>query len=596
MTYAFVGSINRIVKTKQPRLRTQSGQVPYLENACCDDKPGCEKVVNYFGSMDASIYKWMTLCRELDQRLQGVSDTLMSPFLFYSLRPVFPVDVEMKGTPVFNMKLALVHYLFDLRYYDRPALMSIIKVAAPTEAYYRCVTKMDKIAYLEHENPDWNTPNAATFAKFMQQISLDHRVEIPEYVTWEKSWVIRLGHYSDAAQVMQETEQGDTQVLEAIANLQKSHSQDTVETIATVTTSQNLFSVKRRRMEDDLLRHYSLDIRKTTTVDKWLKTVDVTTKHQYYRNSVYCLLHMYPQTVLGAGITLKWKTPEHWVFSDTHNKMLQDRVNEYAESFAGFKGDTLLQGVLTTFQRKTEHYGEWFESLPVSSIDDGALTYLYAYVVADIYSQYFDALTEVLQEVTVDEVKEREEELLNVFRQDIGDDEMVEALMKERENIMDESLGEQLKKQTVQDHEARLSSYLNVCMQHEIVRLQQVNIDYSLVIDETLRHADREKTAMIEHFDKMTPEGKRVEMLMKKFKLGRWNVGKEVFSYKKNNFDIEITSANYTGMEEGIKDEVELGETDEIEAIDDDGYNVQENYEEEEESHYLDDLEENYDE
>jgi hypothetical protein len=207
---------------------------------------------------------------------------------------------------------------------------------------------MDKIAYFERENPEWKTPNPTAFTAFMNYIHKENRIVLPDNVTWQEEWMQRMGHYQDASQLMRETEMVEVQVLDAIAQIQEAQSAE---------ASKNMFSIKRYTLEGGFKQSYMLDISVTTQLDKW--TVPVTTVHQYYRNAIYCLLHMYPRMVLGTGLTTAWKAPKHWSYSPTHKAMLQDRVNQFSGSFAAFRGDAALQEVLQTFQRITAHYWDW---------------------------------------------------------------------------------------------------------------------------------------------------------------------------------------------------------------------------------------------
>ena len=579
--YGFVEHVNRIVKGKQVRLKTQA-QVPFTENACCDEAPGCQKVLEYMGAADANLLKWSKLVKELDARLQQVAQQLRAPLLYYLDKPSFPVPVNLVQSTVLNVKLAYIHYMYDAKMYDDPDFKLIVQVAPPTAEYYKCISQMDKLAYFERENPQLKTPEAAVFRAFMTQVNARNVVPLEHRVGLLDETLFRQSKFRESTQLLYELED-DWQVLDEVKKLfsfmydapSVTSSQEVQQQVQQVDVRRldSMLLVKRKRLQESLQTDYGLSVSASNT---WNPNIDPAVVEQYYRIAIYNLLRLYPQTALRTGGSA-FSAPRHWGFSGTHNDMLNERADAYAQAF---QVDADVRRLLVAFEAGTAPMYEWFQRLPASSMQASTRINLYAYMVAEIYYKYIEHL--------LSEPSSNNDSLFS--DSDDDDDVMVsgratEEALIERKLQRDTALLSSIKMSRNKEREGRLLGFLKTCAQQEDVRFRQVNVDYAKIIDETRVYADKEKESIKNRFNKMTSEGRQVEKLMKKFKLGKWNVGDEVFKYSKDHFDEEIEDKvlfhlNAEGMdyeaEDGEGDEGDEGEDGEGEEgeDDDDGNDV----------------------
>ena len=532
-TYAFVERVHAIVKGAQPRLKTNA-QVPYLENACCDDLKGCTTVLSYMASKDAAIEGWTSLCKEIDARLQGVANLLFAPFLFYVDTPVFPVDVSVATTTVFNMKRALIHYLYDLKGYDDPLLRGLIMVEPLTEEYATCTTMMDKMSYFERMNRDWQ-PNPALFDRFMTWISSRNRIDIDARKSLESEQAVHRTAYEESLQLMQESE-SDTPLFDTLGQILEgdSNTGSEDEYRAKQKQWQTQFSVQRRYLQDGWRADYGLDL-SVIDADAWLPDIPVQTVHQFYQNTIYGLLHMYPRSVLGSVRVLDLAYIRHWDFSFIHKGMLKDRVQEYATSFAGFKGHSAFESYLQTFLDRMAAYGDCIRQIPVSSMNGVTLTKVYSCIVVNIFQKYMDLLDEWQNNGSNDKNDTKEDNDLEDGSEGENDVSFESNLLSAQQRVYS--------KKDIKD---RLLDYLRTCMQHETSRFKQVNVVYKQVIENARIYSEKEKLAIMKRFETINRNDIQVEQTMKKHKLGQWNVGKEVFQYNKAIFDEDIRNEGET--------------------------------------------------
>ena len=82
---------------------------------------------------------------------------------------------------------------------------------------------------------------------------------------------------------------------------------------------------------------------------------------------------------------------------------------------------------------------------------------------------------------------------------------------------------------------AVLTEFLNTCLDILEKNRQIMDMDYATLVEKTRFDENMERQSIMDRFKMITRNDERaLEKLMKKLKLGRWNVGKEVYQYNKN--------------------------------------------------------------
>ena len=80
-----------------------------------------------------------------------------------------------------------------------------------------------------------------------------------------------------------------------------------------------------------------------------------------------------------------------------------------------------------------------------------------------------------------------------------------------------------------------LFAYLNI----ETQTKELIDTTYEDIMKKVNRARESEKERIFSYFDNMKPERRKVEDTLKKYKLGRWNIGlqKSIFQYDKKTYD-----------------------------------------------------------
>jgi len=124
-----------------------------------------------------------------------------------------------------------------------------------------------------------------------------------------------------------------------------------------------------------------------------------------------------------------------------------------------------------------------------------------------------------------------------------------------------------------------LVAFLNI----EIANKRVVNITYQDIADKERRVKEAEADKIVSYFGKMNVNERRVENLLKTYKIGRWNVGmqKGLVTYDKATFDREQNEL-LRQINEG---EVLLNNDGGIDEVDNNDEDEEENHEEEAQLH-----------
>ena len=277
----------------------------------------------------------------------------------------------------------------------------------------------------------------------------------------------------------------------------------------------------------------------------------------------------------------------YWGFSNTHESMLQEKETAFFRPFAPLVDDEDLVDFLRHFMDQTRLLADVWSTLPVHLFSVATLQSLWYCMQLDIYFKYFEMADQYEARQTVAAAAtaglEAGDLAGQVFSNENEEIETVETLNREsaalenRRNVA---------------WKGKLREFLRLCSAEEKARRQEVDVSYQEA-EETVRlQAYQEKMGVIQRFNQMKDDERRVEKIMKKFKLGKWNLGmsKNVFRYSKNQFDEELydetlyhmmpllqegadqEALSPTGVSSGLQEGVE-------EDVDEEGNDVANEYE-----------------
>ena len=126
----------------------------------------------------------------------------------------------------------------------------------------------------------------------------------------------------------------------------------------------------------------------------------------------------------------------------------------------------------------------------------------------------------------------------------------------------------------------RVSSLLLTFLDVEQVNKSTIDYSYEQIMKRVSRSKEKEKTGIVKKLGNMTIEERKVEDMLKNYRLGRWNVGQQkgLFAYDQSTYDRERNEliAQITGEEQegGIdivsEDLLDIYELDKLDKNNDD--------------------------
>jgi hypothetical protein len=496
--------------------------------------------------------------------------------------------------------------------YDDSEIRGVIHAEEPTIEYRACITMLDKIKYLELHPPSmtgssslsdpWNNN---TFQKFMQIIR--RRGAISFSLSSTPSW-------------KQQSQQTETTLRELLLVLQEAEQDPFIPDHIIDAIDTPIVEEKDKRRFDRALSGKSDALRRTLTnmgfpvpIDTWDSKMDADAIVSFYTNAMYSLLRFYPSIVIHqkqakeplmgpnqSGNKKHVFEHKYWAFSDNHQTLIEEQESAFFKPFLTFLDDIELVDFLKYVMEQTDAYWSLVKTFPSYLFASSSLYEIFSCWELTMYYKFFELADRYVAEQTNKQTLTVTTSLQADDLQGHTDSLLDEFESFEEEAVKTESLESLLHEQVsrARNLKAKLIQFLRVCQTEEKKRKDCVNTSYSLVEEDTRLDAYKEKRGIITMYNDMKTDERKVEKMMQKFKLGKWNVGKEVFQYQKEQFDKELLDPLLTNTlaptNMTVEDEDALQEED-MEMQDEEGNPVDETYEAEDDEEESNDIEYNYD-
>jgi hypothetical protein len=570
--YAIIESINKIVKSKDEILMT-SGLKPFMENACCNES-NMVNPIRYFAKDNDNINVYLTTASKLGLVIKNVKD-ISRPFLFYHegftgiKYPAIPL-----GHLEENIYAAFIHYCnYDRNLPVPEKLKSLCSEKPP--GYQSTWTIQEKTEFLKKNGKRYTVEN---LHQLMTIIAEQNVVHTSKPIVFTKVDILK-----DVLQNLdlQNTHIIDLSLRELLRGVLSTH--DPTKMVHEATAELNnlkdhLYEQNNLLRETILqfLKKHGSKILKTndlekilnyiSTIHSWLNSKEIKTYtdeeiysfSQYIKNVIYSLTTVYPTMILNKHSIATHQIPFHWGFSKNDMEYILSMQDSYYSNMGTLHNDEVLNRLLLKISSNLENLQLFAKNIPIiSPLEKDNIEY---YSLFDKYTTislfihcFYVAINEYINLSKDNLLLVADNEQNKQTRRENIREEKYDVVNSAVENITDESFieyNDELQEMTLErlditDLSERVCKLLTIFLQIEDKNKKVINFSYDNIMHYVSRDKKKEKDKIVKFFGNMSEEERKVEDLMKNYRIGRWNVGqqKSLVKYNKKTNEREIDEA-----------------------------------------------------
>jgi len=606
--YGVIESINTIVKTKDLILKN-SAKIPFLENACCNDKIMLTNPISYFNDEDENIGQFIVSTKKLASLAKYAREATVPAFLYHSVFTGIRYSA-VSGNNLDDVELiysAIIHYCnFDKNRPVPEKLKAICNEKPPRyNPYWTIYEKIEHMkTHANQFNVDHlqqligiiNNENIVTIDKPLPVTKVMIMKELLDQLETSNSTIISEPLRRSLFKIFDSYKPKcmSYEVTDELSNLKN----------YLITTNRDLYKQiieffgKYGNISDSKYEqlHEFLSNVENWKLDKPMKETGLYydnglyTVTQFVNNSIKNICKTYPSILLNDMGFYK-KVPKHWGFSDKHNDIISKFLETYYEKIEKFKGDSVLLRLLQEVDVRLTDLPIFLENLPFFTemvkdmgddvegerirsfyclFDKQTIYLLFSYCFYSAIYEYIVCANDVdLLRADVQTMKQNHREKI---RDDANPSNLMSGLRNEGEDDDDVLDEVEIITGDLDELKKRVASLLLCFLNVEQENKDVLDYSYEQVMQKVKRDKDIEKQGIIERLGNMSIEERRVENDLKNYKIGRWNVGEQkgLYQYDKATFDREIDEMLAQGEQLEFEDTGGLINADDI-VVDEEG-------------------------
>ena len=591
--YGIIEIINGIVKTKNTILKTMTN-IPFLENACCNETFTTNPYVYFNTNSDNQIQQINTIVQKLIHQMGDVK-TMTTAALIYD--PTFTgviYPTVIAGQLDENIYATVIKYCnLDNEKPIPLEFQTILSEKLPM--YDKNASIQDKIEMFKRNGKRFTIETLHQILRIVYEKNIVH-VENPEAFQEVDSFREIVQYLDNCNSIVFEKPLREliNEVIDTynpkVAMHQDSAELRSLKRYLSVTNTKmyNIIvdfferegKLSRReleKVEDFLLNASKWKIRRDDDLyyDEELYTVT-----KFIQNAVYSFTKVYPNVLLNEDGFYK-NVPKHWDISNFHSQDITNFITKNYAKIEAFKKDNVLMQLLQhvnvclldihLFVKNIPVYTEIVKTsgdnttpLHFYSLFDKETTFmLHNYCLYScLYEYIISSDDNDLLRTNVQSIKANQRR--NIAENADPANRLISQIAEENATATADDLDEDLQEIQINlgnkaELKNRVCSLLFAFIDVEIENKQAVNFTYKEIKDRVTRSKDKEKKNIIRNFGNMDIEERRVENMLKNFRIGRWNVGQQkgLVSYDKGTYERERRE-----LMMDMLDEIETGRTD----------------------------------
>jgi len=568
-SYAIFENINKIVRQKGLLMQTAGG-VYFTENACCNDSH-TPRAMNYFEDINSEITVHIRMAKGWSNIIDNFNRRTMPPFLFDPRRSGLTYTSEISDKHFEpNIYTAFIHYCNLDTQAPIPEEMRGL-ISEKIAEYNPASSLFDKIEVLKTHGYRFTHRNLLQLMEIVNRRNLvsvdvsntkgtrvsgildlfahiDSITDADDDIVLCDKFRTLLGNvlssYKPNAMVVEDSD--DTYKLNNWLSRANSELHSRVSTF--IKSNSNLSSKEMQKLDEHMLNLHMWDMDIDTESGSMHQVV------QFIRNSVFEMSRVYPEMILNNHIIRDY-AHKHWGFAEIHNSDIEKIIREQYSMFDALKHDNIIQDVLKRVQTSLTDISTFLgllpSFLPISKTNN---TYYSLFTKRTLYMIYTYIWYSVLYEyIKVSE----DDDMVQIDANSIRNERRAE-IRKNRENMQigistESGLSETAMEQTVgltemhirvgdrKQLRERTSDLLVAYIKLDANNKKRLDFPYAKITKGVSRSKLNEKKTFTDYFKEMEDDQRTVEFQLKRYKMGRWNVGlqKGLVNYDKERYKEE---------------------------------------------------------
>ena len=573
-TYGIIELIYNIVKNKTSILST-SGGVPFLENACCNDRSKSTHPMTYFVNENPVIRQYLTITAELSKLVDEVR-IITKPGILYHEPSTAMVRVEIPTTETErNIYSAVIHYAkFDR---SAPVPEGILNICGEKPAGYKPSWSLEeKIEYLKKHGKRYDQQ---TLAQLMEYIRMKNLIPMPDGEPFNQ--VVKLMGFLESME-LSNSEVVPAPLRELMINAIKAYKPKDMKkdgTVKEIVQLRKYLAKTNEQMLKELINvnkgsfiksYGNLNIREIKHLQDFMANIHVWhmdtvesdyngiyTVSQFIKNSVEAMVKVYPSMIMNnAAYT---EVHKHWGLSNFHNNDIFRILSSYLKGLNQFKGDKTVRRFLQEIQKKTIDIHLLLQHIPMETpikkndttyfelFDKKTIYYLHVYCWYSVFYEYMNLTSdEDMINIDIQETKrERRGQIAEIANPSNGMTSIFDNSSDEINEAQADLYQVEIQAGEKADLQKRVCEMMIAFLNIDERNKKTLDKPYSEIARRVRRSKEEEKKTITDYLKNMQKDERKVEDLLKQLHQGRWNVGiqKGVFIYDKTTYNNERMGA-----------------------------------------------------
>jgi hypothetical protein len=294
-------------------------------------------------------------------------------------------------------------------------------------------------------------------------------------------------------------------------------------------------------------KYGNLNDKKYTALQNFLK---IGGSPEFIRNSIYFMTKAFPSMILNG--TSFQRLPKSWDFAAPHYVELKKMIEKTWDDIKGYSN---VSGALNEIELRSADIYLLISELPIykpvvkeehtyySMFDSDSIKLMYEYLwYSTIYEYIMSANNPELLSIDVETNKTIRRE--RVLAPDL-------AVGLDEGDSDDEMREIDIRAGNEDEFKTRIANLLNSIFNIDTEN-QELTMSYDEISKKIRKSKTNEKQKMVAYLGKMDDDERAIENQFKKYKMGRWNIGKELFKYDKKMFskeDVELEEEEEEGAD-----------------------------------------------